>query len=326
MSERIIHIEAYKTYNDLIKLSGKVGFFNSDIEIDIPENRSLNLYNYEYKDDLQIIPRQYEELLIKINVGWKKDFQLSSLASLLGQYENPTEVLAFRLQIVCEKTRWCSEQKKIDISAINKRSVFSFEVPVSEVKGILKVEGYITRETEVKGAYDNISEAPMAIVSVCKELSIQIDEIKEIGGEYLPISPGNTGELAFEFTGKDNPFELPRILYAEELKEFLTRDDLQAVNSSILTALLFFLDQYLKWFIFTCRIDLNNKYHNSLVELFSRYCNAAKDEIIELVERDKFSQEQAKGYLDLSEKLYRGIQVQNKYKKELKVIYKSDSK
>ncbi len=326
MSEHIIQISPYKTYDDLIKLSGKVIIPEKEIEIEIPENRSLNLYNYELNDSEIIVPRNYELLILKINLSWKKDFLISSLGNLLVPGENPTEVLGFRLQATCDKTRWCSEQKKVDISSITKRASFSFEIPLNEVKGVIKIGGFITREIEVKSADYHIPDASLAIISTCKELSIQIDEIREIGGEYLPIGPGNTGDLAFDISGLDNPFELPKIYYSEELKPFLTRNDLSSVSSSILTSLFYFLDQYLKWFVFTCRLDTNNKYHNSLIDLFSRYCSTPKEEIIDLVEADKYSQEQTKGYLSLSLKLFSGVQIQNKYKRELKTIYKSEAK
>lgn len=324
MSERIIHIAPYKTYDDLIKLSGKVLIPEIETEIELPPNRVLNLYSYELNESTLIIPRNYDTLILKINLAWKKDFQLSGLAGLLALGENPTEVLGFRLQVTCDKTRWCSEQKKIDISSITKRATFSFEIPITEVKGIVKVGGFIVRERETKNADYQVPDSSLSIVSTCKELTVQIDEIREIGGEYLPIGAGNTGDLAFDITGLENPFELPKIYYSEELKPFLTRDDLASVSSSILTALFYFLDQYLKWFLFTCRIDTNNKYHNSLVELFSRYCSVPKEDIIDLVEHDKYSQEQTKGYLDLSVKLFKGVQTQNKYKRELKNIYKSE--
>jgi len=326
MSEIIIPIEPYVTYNDLIKISGRIFFNNQDIEIAIPENRHLNLYNYELNDSIQIIPRNHNLIIIKVSLAWKKDFQLSSLANLLPEGENPTEVLSFRLQVNCEKTRWCSEQKKIELSSINKMSLYSFEIPIDEVKNILRIQGFIVREFDAKGIHPNISDSTLAIISTSKELSIQIDELKEIGGEYLPIGPGNTGDLAFEISGLDNPFELPKIFYSEELKEFLTRDDLTSVNSSILTSLFYFLDRYLKWLIFTCRIDLNNKYHNSLIDLFSKYCVTPKEEIIDLIQKDKYGEAQTKGYIELSDKLFTGIQLQNKYKRELKIIYKSEIK
>lgn len=326
MSERVIQVAPYKTYDDLIRLSGKVFFPDTEIEVEIPDSRSLNLYNHEINDSVLIVPRNYESIIIKVNLSWKKDFQLSSLANLLAPNENPTEVLSFRLQITCDKTRWCSEQKKIDISSINKRATFSFEVPINEVKGILKIGGFITRERDAKNVQYHIPDSTLAIISTCKELTVQIDEIRDIGGEYLPIGPGNTGDLAFDVVGLDNPFELPKIYYSEDLKPFLTRDDLASVSSSILTSLFYFLDQYLKWFVFTCRLDTNNKYHNSLVELFSRYTSSPKEDIIDLVESDKFSQDQVKGYLNLSLKLFNGTQIQNKYKRELKNIYKSESK
>jgi len=326
MSERIIKIEPYKTYDDIIKLSGKVSISDINLEIGIPENRTLNLYKYEISDSVQFIPREHESLEIKINLNWRKDFQISTFNSILLDSENPAEVLALRVQIQCEKTRWCSEQKKIDLSTITNRTLLNFQIPLNEVKNFIRVVAFITREIEGPNTVLNIPTSSLSIVSTCKDLSIQIDEIKEIGGEYLPISPGNIGDLAFDMQGLENPFELPRILYSEELKEFLTRDDLSSVNASILTALFYFLDQYLKWTIFICRLDLNDKHHKSIIDLFSGYCNISKEELIAVIEKDKFCPEQTLSYLDVSNKLFKGLQLQNKYKRELKNLFKQDAK
>jgi hypothetical protein len=326
MSERIIKIEPYKTYDDIIRLSGKVILPNLTSEINIPENRNLNLFKYEFNENTIIIPREYESFDLKINLSWRQDSHIGMLDSIVLDVENPAEVLALRIQIQCEKTKWCSEQKKVELGSVTKRTALNFQIPLNEVRNFIKVVAFITREVEGKNTILEIPTSSLSIISTCKELSIQIDEIKDIGGEYLPISSGNIGDLSFDIQGLENPFELPRILYSEELKEYLTRDDLPTVNASILTALFYFLDQYLKWVIFTCRLDLSNKLHKSIIDMFSTYCNVSREDLIEVINKEKFCTEQTQAFLELSQKLFKGLQLQNKYKKELRNLFKTDAK
>ncbi|MEJ0031555.1 MAG: hypothetical protein WDO15_14795 [Bacteroidota bacterium] len=323
MSERILKIDTYKTYDDIVGLTGRLQIPDISGDLIIPDNRSINLHNYEYKGQI-ITPRKHDFLVVKVTPIWKNDSNLNSLSSLVIDGENPNEVLSLRIFVTCERTKWSSEQKKISLSYLTKRALLSFEIPLNDVKGIINVNGIITREFEGSHSQANVSFAPLAIVSTCKELSIQIDEIKEVGGQHFPIGPGNTGDLAFDINGLENGIELPKILYSEDLKEYLTRDDLPAVNASMITALFFVFDTFLKWFVFTCRFDASNKYHKGLVDFFSKYSSTAKEDVIALVEMEKHSTDQVKGYLDISLKLFRGVQSIDKYKKELKVIYRSN--
>jgi hypothetical protein len=326
MSENLIKIETYKVYDDLVNLKGKVIIPEIKMEVNIPLNKKLYLFNYEVNEDLVINPREYNNIILSVIPNWKSDFQVSALSQLLSTGENPTEILSFRLQVTCPKSRWCSEQKRIEISNIKKEQQYLFEIPISEVKETLKIEGYITREIDLKGRSEFLSEASLSIVSRSKDLIVLIDEIKEIGGEYLPIGPGNIGDLAFEFQGLNNPFELPRILYSQDLQEYLTNEDLASVKSGLLLSIFYFFDRYLKWLVFTCRIDINDKFHRAVVDLLSRYCLVSIDDLIALSDEEKYSEQQVRKYLDLSDRLFKEIQLQNKYKRELKNIFKSENK
>jgi len=326
MSERIIKIEPYKTYDDIIRLSGKVILPDGQTEINIPEERNLNLYNYEIENGIGIKPRDYSSLNLKVNLSWRQDSHIGMFDNLVLDTENPAEVLALRMQVQCEKTRWCGEQKKVELGVITKRAVFDFHIPLNEIKDHVKIVAFITRETEAKNIFSEIPTSSLAIVSSCKPLTIQIDEVKDIAGDYLPIGPGNIGDLAFDIQGLDDAFDLPRIFYSEDLKEYLTRDDLLSVNASILTALFYFLDQFLKWLIFICRLDINDKRHKSIVEMFATNCSISKEELTSIIEKEKLCAEQTKAYLELSKKLFKNVQLQYKYKRELRNLFKIDAK
>ena len=43
MSERVIKIEPFKTYDDIIRLTGKVNIPEANLDIPISENRNLNI-------------------------------------------------------------------------------------------------------------------------------------------------------------------------------------------------------------------------------------------------------------------------------------------
>ncbi|MEJ7683738.1 MAG: hypothetical protein WKG06_38930 [Segetibacter sp.] len=89
----------------------------------------------------------------------------------------------------------------------------------------------------------------------------------------------------------------------------------------------YFLDHYLKWLIFTSKYDESDKNQKGLIELFSRYCFISKGEIVQIIEKEKFSKEAIEGYLDLSQKLFRGFQLNKdfKYKNELIRLFKKEA-
>src|SRR4051812_24551446 len=107
MSERILKIDTYTTYDDVIRLNGKVQIAEQGLEITIPENRSINLHNYEFKDQV-ISPRNGETLTVKVTPSWRHDSDLNSLSKLVIAGENPGEVLSLRVFVTCEKTKWSS--------------------------------------------------------------------------------------------------------------------------------------------------------------------------------------------------------------------------
>lgn len=328
MSERVISISPYAKADNLIDLKGYVSIDGVEEKIDIPDKKHLILYNYSLSSGEIIIPRNYPEIKIFLNPSIIKGHSLADFDHLVFANETIEKVLKLKLQISCKASRWCSDQVILNMSEINGRKEAFFQVPLSEVKGEITVSGFITRERGNNALERRKANSIYSIVSTCEEISIQIDERKEIGGNHLPIDPEDIGDLIFDIHGLENDFELPRIKYSKEFDEYFRRDDIRVVNTTFMMAMFYFLDSYLKWLIFNCKYDGHDKNHKGLVEAFSKYCGTSKANLIELVEDKKYSANQVKQYLQLSHGLFKGIQTESpiKYSKELKQMIKAELK
>jgi hypothetical protein len=328
MSERNITISPYAKADNLIDLKGYVSLDGVEEKIDIPEKKQLILYNYSLLNGDIVVPRKLDSFRIFLKPVFAKGHSQNDFHHLLMNGESAEGTLKLRLQVWCKKTRWCSNQLSLNLNEASGRKEVYFDIPVSEVKEEVVVSGFVTRE---KGNNRNESRKANTIYSVLStsdEISIQIDERKEIGGNHLPIFPEDIGELLFDIHGLENDFELPAIKYSEDFKEYFVRDNLKTVNTAFMMAMFYFLDSYLKWLIFKCKYDAHDKSHKGLIETFAKYCSISKANLVELVEERKYSENQIKQYLTLSHNLLHGIQVDSpvKYAKELKLMIKEETK
>ena len=327
MSEKNILIEPYSTGANLISLKGKILLDGIEDEIKIPEKNHLNLFNFSLDSGKIITPRLHSKLTVNLSTNWAGATGINDLKFFIGDSEKPEEVLSLVVEIWCKTTRWCSEQKHIPLNEIGTKKTYSFEIPINEVKELLTVSAFVLREKGNSKTLLRKANTKYSILSESEEITIQIDERKDIGGAYLPIEPDNIGDKVFEIKGLDSETDIPRIKYAEEFKEYFTRDDLQTVNTTFIMSMFYFLDAYLKWLIFVSRYDAADKKYKSVLDLFSRYCDITKPKLIEIVQMEKYSADQTKEFLKLSQDLFNGLQTNSnfKYKKELLKIIKAEA-
>lgn len=327
MSEKTILIEPYKTGVNLIGLKGKVSFDGMEDEIVIPERNHLNLFNFSLESGKILIPRSHNTLSVNLSTTWENAIGINDFKFLVDETEKPEEVLSLVIQISCKTTRWCSEQKHVALNEIGTKKKISFDIQISEVKELLTVSAFVLREKGNSKSLLRKAHTKYSILSESEEITIQIDERKDIGGAHLPIEPANIGDKVFEMDGLDKETDIPRIKYSEDFKEYFTRDDLQTVNVTFIMSMFYFLDSYLKWLIFVSRNNPSDKKYKSVLDLFSRYCNLTKAKLIEIIQMDKYSSDQTKEFLKLSQHLFNGLQTNSnfKYKKELLKIIKAEA-
>ncbi len=327
MSEKTILIEPYKTGANLISLKGKVLLDGIEEEIKIPDKNHLNLFNFYLDSGKIITPRSHSTLTINLSTQWAGATGISDFKFLVDDSEKPEEVLSIVIEVWCKTTRWCSEQKHIPLNEIGIKKTYSFQIPINEVKELLTISAFVLREKGNSKTLLRKANTKYSILSESEEITIQIDERKDIGGAYLPIEPDNIGDKVFEIKGLDNETDIPRIKYSEEFKEYFTRDDLQTVNITFIMSMFYFLDSYLKWLIFVSRYDAADKKYKSVLDLFSRYCEITKPKLIEIIQMEKYSATQTKEFLKLSQDLFYGLQTNSnfKYKKELLKIIKAEA-
>jgi hypothetical protein len=328
MSERIIPISPYTKADSLIDLSGYISVDSIKETIDIPKRKQLILYKYSLSNDNALIPRNHKSLKICLKPNLISGYEIDDFSHLLTEGEVPVKILKLILQVSCKTTRWCSDQYFMNLSEVNGLNQICFEIPISEIKGDIDVTGFVVRMFKSKINEPRKANSAFAVVSDCEEIQIQIDELKEIGGNHLPIDFEDlvNKNMVFDIEGLDNDYEIPRIKCAKEFQEFFVNDNLNTVNSAFMMAMFYFLDSYFKWLIFKCKYDQHDKNHRGLVNLFSKYCTVSKAELIELIQETKYSENQSKTYLSLSHKLFYGIQVNSpiKYSREFKQIIKEE--
>jgi len=330
MSERNISISPYVKADNLIDLNGYVSIEGVEEKIQIPDKKHLILYNNLMLNGDILVPRKFDSFRIFLKPVFANGHSLNDFYHMLLEGEHAENTLKLRIQVWCKNTRWCSNQLSLNLREVNGRKEVYFDIPILDVKEEVIVSGFVTREKGSNNNKERKASAIYSVLSTCDEVSIQIDERKDIGSNHLPIDYEDLSDkdIVFELKGLENDFEMPRIKCAKEFKEFFVRDDLKTVNTTFMMAMFYFLDSYLKWVIFKCKYDIHDKNHKGLVEIFSKYCGISKAKFVELIEEKKYSENQIKQYLVLSHNLLRGIQVDSpvKYGKELKLMIKAEDK
>ncbi|MCE3226990.1 MAG: hypothetical protein K0S32_1541 [Bacteroidetes bacterium] len=328
MSEKNISISPYAKADNVIDIKGFIKLDDLNDQIEIPEKKHLNLYNFSTATGDLIVPRNFKTLHIILKPNWISNYTQNDLDHLLLKGESSHEILKLRLQVWCKNTRWCSEQVAMLLRDVNNKNEIIYEIPLCDVKEEVVISGFITREKVGRKSESRKADAIFSVLSNCEDISIQIDEKRDIGGNYLPIQPDNIGELLFDVQGMENDFELPVIKYSEDFKPFFVKDNIKTVNVTFMMSMFYFLDSYLKWLIFKCKYDSHDKNQKGLIEIFSKYCDISKNSLIEIVEDKKYSETQTKEYLRLSLNLFKGIQKDSpvKYSKELKQLIKDETK
>lgn len=324
MSERTIPIEPYNKFDNLIELKGTIVIHGIEENIDMSIKKNLSLFNYSLQNGDIIDPRKYDFFEISVIPNWLKEHTIDDINQLLIKGENPEITVKLKIQVSCNNTKWCSHQESMSLSDIQHKKEVKFTIHFGDVKDEVTISAMVVRELENTKPESRKANSLYAILSNCEDLVIQIDERRDIGGSHLPIEPSKLHDLLFEISGMDGDIEMPTIKYSEDFKEYFVKDNLISVNTTFMFSMFFFMDSYLKWLIFKCRFDLNDKKHKSLLDTFSRHCGIPKSELLEIIQDDKFSKNQNEKYFDLSQKLIKGIQTDSsfKYVKELKTLIK----
>lgn len=331
MSERTILINTYDKLDNVLAINASIILKDLNQEIPVPGSQMLNLYKYFLPDGsrLNLRASENQEIELKFKILYKDGYKMNDLTFLVDEHENLFETLAVRVQATCRKSKWCSTQQKLLLSAIGSGEYFALRIPLSEIKESITIKYFITREKGIKNVIGKKAQSQYSILSTGEEIKIFVDEPKDIGGNHFPIHPkSGMGSLLFTIEGLDRHITLPEIFYNDELKDDFNQDDSLIVNATFLAFSFYILDTYLKWLIFHSSFDDDDKDFKSLLELYSNYCLVSKNKIAEIINLSKYSEEQTKCYMELSQKLFMGIQ-DNKIinlKKEIKGLLKEESK
>lgn len=326
MSEQNIPILPYAKADNLIDIRGYVSIEGVEEKIEIPDKKHLILYNRLLANGEIFVPRNHDSFRIFLKPTIAKGHSQNDFSHLLLNGESIEKILKLKLQVWCKNTRWCSNQLTVNLSEANGRKEVYFDIPLSEVKEEIVISGFVIRETGSKVNETRKANSIYSVLSNCEEVAIQIDERKEIGGNHLPIDYEDIGELVFDIHGLDKDYEFPRIKCSNEFKEYFRKENVRTVEVTMMMAMFYFFDAYLKWLIFVCVYDEHDKNQKGLVGSLAELCEVSKSRLVEIAELTKHSEEQSKEYLTLSHSLFKGLQLHSavKYSKYLKKLIKDE--
>ncbi|MBA3648838.1 MAG: hypothetical protein H0W62_09875 [Chitinophagales bacterium] len=331
MSINTIPIPSYRRKNNLVRHSIKIVFDGTDIEQSFGPAYDIDLYNLEVGAKI-IIPRIETKLLkIILSFDWEQGRNLSDVKDLLAKIENPMEEAHLRIQLYSPFSKFCLDQKVINLQDISIKNETEFLVDLSKVFGSLIIEYCIARDSAVKGDYFDIAEKPLSILSASKEIEIIIDDIEteRTQKNFLPISPDDTGQFLFKISGLDNTgSELPEIHYHQDFDNHFKQDDLLCVDTAFMFSFLSFADNYLKWLLFKSIYDDQNKRYTALIDFISELVEVRSIELREIIINKPEAEDLIEIYLNYSKKLFENFQIKKKfkYKKHLKSLIEKEKR
>lgn len=187
MSERTIPIEPYVKADNLIVLKSELKISDVEELIPIPDNNYIKLFDYTLSDGSILVPREHDHLEIAITPVYKDGISIDDFRDLLIKGESPLDVLDLVIQVTCNSTRWGSNQIRVSLNDVNGKHRVKLKIPVSEIHGLTDVKGWIIRKLDNKEIETRKANLAYSVLSDCEPIQIQVDEIRDIGGNHLPL-------------------------------------------------------------------------------------------------------------------------------------------
>jgi hypothetical protein len=330
MSIKTIQIPSYKTKNNLLKHFIKIAFDEIDLTQSFDSSYNVDLYNLEIGSRI-IIPREVTKTLtLSLSFEWEDGKNINDVKELISIKENPFEITRLRIQVYSQFSKYCLEQKSLNLNTLSKNNEINFTIDLSKIYGSIAIEYYITRDTQVEKDSFDIAEKPLSILSSHKEIEIVVDDIESerLKRSFLPISPADTGQFLFVFSGLENSgSDLPEIHYHQDFDNYFKQDDLLCVDTTFMFAFLSFIDNYLKWLLFKSNYS-DSKQYLALIDFISETLEIRPSELKEIIFNKPDTDELVEKYLSYSKKLFENFQIKKKFKfkKHLKTLIEKEKR
>lgn len=246
----------------------------------------------------------------------------------LNKGEKADEILALAIRLVCPRINYVVESKRVSLKAITERKPIKFsDIDLNDVIGKVEVQSELIRIKNSNPTNSQIAFSNLTVLSRNRNVAFYIDEVEDVGGNALPIMPGDTGNKMFVMKNL-NPLgvEPPTLVYHKKFKNFFNSgDDYETVQCIMLLIGLPYCEQLLKWIIFG-KPDYGKEEHQVIIKLIGELCDSREKDLEEITNEADDSK-RAQAYLKLSSLQFENVQGMGRgWKKMLRQIVENEKK
>lgn len=270
-----------------------------------------------------------ESITVELLPDWvnKKGFD-DTVDNLLNKGEKADEILALEIQLVCPRINYVVESKRISLKAITEGKPIMFRsIDLNDVVGKVVVQSELIRTKNSNPISPHIAFSNLTVLSRNRSIAFYVDEVEDVGGNALPITPGETLDKMFAMKNM-NPLgvEPPTLVYHKEFKDFFNNgDDYETVKCIMLLIGLPYCEQLLKWIVFG-KPDYGKEEHQVIINLIGELC-FYREKDMEEITNEADDDKKVQSYLKLSNLLFENVQgMGTGWKKMLRQIVENEKK
>lgn len=291
---------------------------------------SIDIHEIGVEDDNKRLIREVTKAITIVLIpDWvnKTGFD-DTVANLLNKGEKSDEILAMVIRLVCPRINYVVESKRVSLKAITERKPIRFsDIDLNDILGKVEVHSELIRTKNSNLTKQQIAFSNLTVLSRNRSVAFYIDEVEDVGGNALPITPGETGDKMFVMKNL-NPLGVvpPTLVYQKKFKNFFNNgDDYETVKCIMLLIGLPYCEQLLKWIVFG-KPDYGREEHLVIINLIGELCES-RDKELEEITNEADDNKKTQAYIKLSNLLFENVQGMGQgWKKMLRQIVENEKK
>lgn len=272
---------------------------------------SINIHEIDTGNDSKALLRDItESISIDVTPDWinKVSFE-NKLPDILNTDEEGNQVLALAVRLVCPKINFVIESLNISLADIYTNKPIRFKpFSLDDVVGKVELQSELLRVKSSNPSKPTVAFSSYTILSKNKPVSFYIDEIDDVGGNFLALIPSDDlRDRIFEFQDKNiGGSEIPKLLYNKQFKKFFNNgDNYKTVQAIMILIGLPYCERILQWAIFG-KPNFDRKDHASAMKFIAEICDFKESDLETIWKLDDARRKDE--YLKYSGRLFENIQ------------------
>lgn len=283
-------------------------------KIDCSESRFSYLREIATNIKLEVIPEWINE----------NNFH-SKLDGILFEGEIPEDTLMLNCRLWCPDINYVIESKLVSLSDVRENKPILFDnINLDDCTGRIEMTSHLIRKKGTSKLEFNRTNSKLAVIAENASITFYIDAVEKIGGNFLNIIPADTGQHMFHFRNETvYGGQSPELEYHKDFERYFNNgDDYNSIKIMMIFLGPLYGDKLLRWVLFGT-IDFENPKHKAIVSFLGELCERKESFFVKAV--DEVDEKKIKYYFELSEALFKNIQVQNlNWRKFLEKMIKAE--